>query len=235
MYAHHNTDAPEVLPCNRNNCRCGNDKNCMYYNNPDNAHYNYVSVHGTGDKKGPFYKCPSLAYDKLNTDNVYDDHAMNGLGGYDNLHPYDKIEGPRDWYGPAPLSYPEKGTCCGQKNPEAQTCHDNHDYDKWDRYHKYHAYHKVLNAGGDEAAAAEGGAFQMPDMPDMPNMPDMPDLPEITIGVDSTRINLTYYLMLGAGAAGLWYLQNAQVFSSRTALLLASLLVVFFFLQNITV
>lgn len=212
MYAHHNTDNPEVLPCNRNNCRCGNDSNCMYYNNPENGHHNYVSVHGTGDRSSEYYKCPNLAYDTYNQDEVYGDHAINGLGGYNDLHPYDKIHDPKGWYGPAPLSYPDKPTCCGAGNPNAVEGPDNHEYDCWDKYHKYHAYHKVRNVDDGLTLDVDG--------------------PQVTIGYDSMKLNLTYWMMLAALGAGLWYARNNNILTNSSVMIVIAVFVLFFFLQN---
>jgi hypothetical protein len=120
MYAHHNTDNADTLPCNRNNCKCGNDNNCMYYNGSQNGHYNYVAVQGTGDRDSPHYKCPSAAYDSFNREGVYDDQVLNAgdvqLGAYNDLDPYGGVNDPKGWYGPAPLSYVEKPTCSGFTN-----------------------------------------------------------------------------------------------------------------------
>jgi len=121
MYAHHNTDNADTLPCNRNNCRCGNDNNCMYYNGSQNGHYNYVAVQGTGDRQSPHYKCPSVAYDSFNAEGVYDDQTLSlgdgqSLGAYNDLDPYGGVNDPKGWYGPAPLSYVEKPTCSGFPN-----------------------------------------------------------------------------------------------------------------------
>jgi hypothetical protein len=188
----------------------------MYYNNAENGHHNYVSVHGTGDREGPFYKCPSLAYDAYNQEQLYGDHAINGLGGYNDMHPYDKIEGPRDWYGPAPLSYPEKPTCCGLENKDGKSCDDGHDYDKWDKYHKYHGMHKVKNVpqsgeGGEVSAALE--------------------LPQLAF--DSSRLNLSFVLLLAAAAAGVMYMRNTNMLTNRTLVMVVSALVVLFFLRNL--
>ena len=78
------TDFPEVAPMNRNNCRGGDEDNCMYYNSagPGQSHYNYVAVQGAGDPDSPVYKCSSKAYDHYNDKNMYGDHALGGLGGH---------------------------------------------------------------------------------------------------------------------------------------------------------
>ena len=170
MYAHHNTDFPDVLPCNRNNCRCGNDNNCMYYNGSQNGHYNYVAVQGTGDKESPFYKCPSVAYDTFNKEGVYDDQVLGGgpgephLGAYNDLDPYGGVNDPKGWYGPAPLSYVEKPTCSGfpnnaQMSPEAEnrSC----DYDAADRYHKYRKFQLVDNTKNAHAKAQAQAEAEM--------------------------------------------------------------------------
>lgn len=79
-----NTDRPEVAPCDRNNCRCGDDTNCMYYNSagPGQSHYNYVAVQGAGDPDSPMYRCSSKAMDYYNREQMYGDHALGGMGGY---------------------------------------------------------------------------------------------------------------------------------------------------------
>lgn len=72
-----NTDFPDVAPCDRNNCRCGNDQNCMYYNNPGlgHAHYNVTAVQGEGSPSSTDYSCANKAMDYYNHHNMYDDHA----------------------------------------------------------------------------------------------------------------------------------------------------------------
>ncbi len=79
-----NTDFPDVAPCNRNNCRCGDNKNCMYYNSPGlgHSHYNYVAVQGAGAPSDPAYRCASKAFDYFNKFHMYGDHAVGGLGTY---------------------------------------------------------------------------------------------------------------------------------------------------------
>jgi hypothetical protein len=77
-----NTDHPSVPSCDRNNCRCGSSKNCMYYNDGVKSHYNYVAVQGTGSIENPQYSCANKAYDYLNDNNMYGDHALGGLGAY---------------------------------------------------------------------------------------------------------------------------------------------------------
>lgn len=69
---------------NRNNCRGGDAKNCMYYNSagPGQSHYNYVAVQGAGAPDSPLYKCASKAFDYYNENNMYGDHALGGLGTY---------------------------------------------------------------------------------------------------------------------------------------------------------
>ena len=146
MYAHHITDRPEVLSCNRNNCRCGDQENCMYYNSPGKAHYNYVSVQGTGDEQSPYYKSNYLAYDTYNQEQLYGDHAIGGLGGYNDTHPYGGVDDPKGFYGPMDASYPAKPLGDQYVNTNAIPDDGNQDYDYWDRYHKYHAAHKVFNA-----------------------------------------------------------------------------------------
>lgn len=78
------TDFPDVAPCNRNNCRCGDSKNCMYYNSagPGQSHYNYVAVQGAGAPTDPAYRCASKAFDYFNAAHMYGDHAVGGLGTY---------------------------------------------------------------------------------------------------------------------------------------------------------
>ena len=162
-YAHHITDPSEVLPCNRNNCRCGDSENCMYYNSPGKAHYNYVAVQGTGDAQSPYYSCPSLAYDTFNQEQLYGDHAIGGLGGYNDTHPYGQVNDPKGWYGPMDASYPAKPTCSGYTNTNAVPDDGNQDYDWWDPYHKYHANHKMSNAvfGGNGGNGGNGGYLPM--------------------------------------------------------------------------
>ena len=148
MYANHNTDNADTLPCNRNNCRCGNDENCMYYNGSQNGHYNYVAVQGTGDKNSPFYKCPSVAYDTFNKDGSYEDQGLalqdgNSLGAYNDLDPYGGVNDPKGWYGPAPLSYVEKPTCSGYSNSaniDAAVNNECGSIDGADRYHRFHKF-----------------------------------------------------------------------------------------------
>lgn len=86
------TDRPEVAPMNRNNCRGGDTKNCMYYNSagPGQSHYNYVAVQGAGAPDSPLYKCASKAADYYNENNMYGDHALGGLGTY--VEDYGKID-----------------------------------------------------------------------------------------------------------------------------------------------
>lgn len=69
---------------NRNNCRGGDAKNCMYYNSagPGQSHYNYVAVQGAGAPDSPLYRCASKAFDYYNENNMYGDHALGGLGTY---------------------------------------------------------------------------------------------------------------------------------------------------------
>lgn len=202
MYAHHNTDNPEVLPCNRNNCRCGNDTNCMYYNNDENGHYNYVAVQGTGDKHSPGYNCPSLAYDVFNQEKLYGDDAAGNLGAYNDLSPYGGVNDPKGWYGPAPLSYPEKPTCGGYKNSQVQEGDDNHDYDKWDRYHEYRKFQN----GNAPVMMAQG-----------PNM--------------FYGVSLTNMLLAVGGAIGLWFLVNNGTISKQVAIVAVTLVLVLFFLR----
>jgi len=77
-----NTDFPEVPSCDRNNCRCGSSKNCMYYNDGVKSHYNYVAVQGTGSIENAEYSCANKAFDYLNNAGLYGDHALGGLGAY---------------------------------------------------------------------------------------------------------------------------------------------------------
>jgi hypothetical protein len=226
MYAHHNTDRPEVLPCNRNNCRCGNDKNCMYYNNPDNAHYNYTAVQGTGDAKSPFYKCPSMAMDTYNQEGVYGDHAINGLGGYNDGHAYGEVDNPKGIYGDMGPSYPAKPTCGGYTNDGAQTCDDNHDHDKWDRYHKFHKFHKVWN--GPEAAAAEEAGLSLG--LDYEGGLDMPD---VMFGYGQSQTNLTPYVLLALLGGGLYYAgKKGMVNRTQTIVAAVVALILFFFFRQ---
>jgi hypothetical protein len=76
------TDRSDVASMNRNNCRGGDDKNCMYYNGggPGQSHYNYVAVQGAGAPESPLYTCASKAFDYYNDNNMYGDHALGGLG-----------------------------------------------------------------------------------------------------------------------------------------------------------
>lgn len=78
------TDRPEVAPMNKNNCRGGDAKNCMYYNSagPGQSHYNYVAVQGAGAPDSPLYRCASKAFDHYNTNSMYGDHALGGMGTY---------------------------------------------------------------------------------------------------------------------------------------------------------
>lgn len=79
-----NTDHAGTASCNRNNCRCGNEEACMYYNRSDGraGHYNYTAVQGAGDPDDPRYGCSSKAYDYYNATEMYGDHALGGLGTY---------------------------------------------------------------------------------------------------------------------------------------------------------
>lgn len=226
MYAHHNTDRPEVLPCNRNNCRCGNDENCMYYNNADNAHYNYTAVHGTGDSSSPFYRCTTMAQDSLNQEMVYGDHAINGLGGYNNMSPYGEVNDPKGWYGPMDASYPAKPTCGGYVNTGAQTCDDNHDFDKWDRYHKFHKFHKVWNAG-DAVEEPESGARLGVEYEGGLDMPD------VMFGYNGMQMNLTPYVLLALVGGGLYYASKRGMVNRNQAIVAAVVaLVLFFFFRQ---
>lgn len=78
------TDCPDVPPCNRNNCRCGDEKNCMYYNSagPGQSHYNWAAVQGAGHPGDARYKCHTKAFDHLNAAGYYGDHALGGMGSY---------------------------------------------------------------------------------------------------------------------------------------------------------
>ena len=82
------TDPADVAPCNRNNCRCGDNQNCMYYNSagPGQSHYNYVAVQGAGAPESPLYRCNYKAYDYYNDADMYDDHAIGCLGGYNETN-----------------------------------------------------------------------------------------------------------------------------------------------------
>lgn len=79
-----NTDPSYVSPCNRNNCRCGDSTNCMYYNSagPGQSHYNFAAVQGAGSPDSPAYQCSSKAYDYYNQKVMYADHALGGMGTY---------------------------------------------------------------------------------------------------------------------------------------------------------
>ena len=109
MYPHHNTDFADVLPFDRNNCRGGSDKTCMYYNEPGKAHYNYTAVQGTGDSHSANYKCNHLTFDNYNDENLYADHAINGLGGYETVDAYGDINNAKGLYGP--VDYPQSEMC----------------------------------------------------------------------------------------------------------------------------
>lgn len=76
------TDDPSVPSCDRNNCRCGSSQNCMYYNDGIKSHYNYTAVQGTGSIENSEYSCVNKAFDHYNKHNMYDDHALGGLGTY---------------------------------------------------------------------------------------------------------------------------------------------------------
>jgi hypothetical protein len=76
------TDHPAVPSCDRNNCRCGSSRNCMYYNDGVKSHYNYVAVQGAGSIENPEYSCTNKAFDYLNAAGMYGDHALGGLGAY---------------------------------------------------------------------------------------------------------------------------------------------------------
>ncbi len=78
------TDPSHVAPCNRNNCRCGDDNNCMYYNSagPGQGHYNVTAVQGAGSPDSAAYQCSSKAYDYYNARTMYADHALSGMGTY---------------------------------------------------------------------------------------------------------------------------------------------------------
>ena len=240
MYAHHNTDRPEVLPCNRNNCRCGNDKNCMYYNNPDAAHYNYTAVHGTGDNQSPHYQCRNAAYDKFNEEGVYGDHAINGLGGYNDMHPYGEIDKPKGWYGPVDEpSYPATPTCSGYQG-SGVACDDNHDYDKWDRYHKFRQFNKVgaapqaqAQAQAQELALAAAVAEQDPLLRLGVEYEGGLDMPDVVVGYGGSEMNLTPYLtLLGIGA--ILFALNRRGVMNRNQLTVAAIamLALFFFFQK---
>jgi len=90
------TDFPNVPPCDRNNCRCGDNKNCMYYNSagPGQAHYNYVAVQGSGDPMDAAYGCASRAYDVFNAGEMYDDYAVGPLGTYAEVSGTNQNAGP---------------------------------------------------------------------------------------------------------------------------------------------
>lgn len=79
-----NTDYPDVAPANRNNCRAGDDKNCMYYNSSQEgqSYYNWSAVQGTGAPGEADYRCMNKAFDKFNAAKVYVDGAVGDLGTY---------------------------------------------------------------------------------------------------------------------------------------------------------
>lgn len=83
------TDSPSVPSCDRNNCRCGDNTNCMYYNSagPGQAHYNYVAVQGAGDPQSPYYGCMRKSMDIFNAERLYGDHAGAVVGGYADKQP----------------------------------------------------------------------------------------------------------------------------------------------------
>jgi hypothetical protein len=146
MYPSHITDRPEVLPFNRNNCRGGSDENCMYYNDPGKAHYNYTAVQGTGDQSSSYYKSNFVAQDTYNDEELYKDHAIGALGGYNAENAYGDINNDKGFYGPAPSpSYPAVGP--GNHHSNQNTHSEMQDYDTWDRYHRYHDAHFVNNSG----------------------------------------------------------------------------------------
>ena len=224
MYAHHNTDSPDVLPCNRNNCRCGNDNNCMYYNGSQNGHYNYVAVQGTGDKDSPFYPCPSVAYDTFNKEGVYDDQVLGGgpgepkLGAYNDLDPYGGVNDPKGWYGPAPLSYVEKPTCSGFPNnaemsaeAENRSC----DYDTADRYHKYRKFQLVNNtkdAPHNIRAAAANMVMEAEE--------------------EMRRADFISFVILAVVLLALLYLRNTGRISNQVGVITGISILVLFFLQK---
>jgi hypothetical protein len=145
MYPSHITDRPEVLPFNRNNCRGGSDENCMYYNEPGKAHYNYTAIQGTGDHDSSYYKSNFVAQDTYNDEQLYEDHAIGTLGGYNDTHAYGDINNKKGFYGEAVIpSYPEVGP--GNHHHNANTHMEQQDYDTWDRYHRYHGGHFVNNS-----------------------------------------------------------------------------------------
>lgn len=76
------TDHPGTSSCDRNNCRCGSSKNCMYYNDSTKSHYNYFAVQGEGSVENPEYSCVNKAYDYYNENDMYGDHALGSLGAY---------------------------------------------------------------------------------------------------------------------------------------------------------
>lgn len=138
MYPNHITDLPEVLPFNRNNCRGGNQENCMYYNTADGAHYNYTAVQGTGDQQSSYYAPNNVAFDIFNAEHSYADHAMGAMGGYNDQDVHGSIDFD---------SYPNKPTIGTLKNKRAIADDGRQDYDRWDPYHRYHDVNKMHNAG----------------------------------------------------------------------------------------
>lgn len=122
-----NTDFPNVAPCDRNNCRCGTDQNCMYYNNPGvgHAHYNVTAVQGEGAPTSEDYSCANKAMDYYNEKNMYDDHAGMMPPG---LAPED--EGPRPvHYGKHP-GCGNRDMCNSTYTPDVEVipCAGNEDY-----------------------------------------------------------------------------------------------------------
>ena len=196
------TDNPNVLPCDRNNCRCGDNNNCMYYNSPNNGFYNYNAVQGSGDKMSPYYSCPSVAYDVFNQEDIYADGGLGGtngepqLGAYNDMREYGGINGPRDTYGSAPISYPDKPTCSNHPNkammtPEAEN--RDADYDKWDRYHRYHQ------------------------MQLMDNTAQHPHSDSMFPRVMSGKVNLTPWILLLAIGLTIYYLHKTGKMSTQVA------------------
>lgn len=107
-----NTDHPGTAPCDRNNCRCGDNTNCMYYNSsgPGQAHYNYVAVQGAGDPRSPYYGCMRSSMDLYNAENYYADHAGMVVPGYAARQPVQNdLDFSTHKYHPAPVAFCSHG------------------------------------------------------------------------------------------------------------------------------
>jgi hypothetical protein len=104
-----NTDRADVAPCDRNNCRCGDSNNCMYYNSAGSGQsfYNWSAVQGAGDPNSPVYTCSRRAMDQYNAEGVYADHASDAIGGFNASTSF---EGPADV-----IATPRCGGCDGYR------------------------------------------------------------------------------------------------------------------------